>query len=141
MFSIYTVNGRTFTGPMEQLRNVKAMSASAASRGTNEESPEHSLENIFDNIPTDYRSGGHTPDERKSSGDQATQEQKPTHSYDVSNDALNSYKSMLAEDNKREAIYHAYQIMSPAVIYLSATDTLEQALKQFRNSLNSLNKG
>ncbi len=132
MFSIYTVNGRTFTGPMEQLRNVKAMSASAASRGTNEESPEHSLENIFDNIPTDYRSGGHTPDERKSSGDQATQEQKPTHSYDVSNDALNSYKSMLAEDNKREAIYHAYQIMSPAVIYLSATDTLEQALKQFK---------
>lgn len=117
MFSIYTVNGRTFTGPMEQLRQVKAIAGTAGALNINEDSPE-----LQDKIP----------DKTKQFSHYFTEHDTDSAAYQVSNDAINQYKGMLPQSNDREAIYHAYQIMSRSVITLSALDTISQALQKFK---------
>ena len=105
MFSIYTPQGRTFSGPLEQLRRVEKLSHVEPIR--------HPVDTLLDeDVPS--KMGG----------------QKQTA---ISKRASEEYQSMLAEKGQPEPILHAYQIMSTPVITLQSDWILSQAGEQFKN--------
>ena len=106
---------------MEQLRKVKAVAATAAARNINEDVPELH-DPLFDK----------TSEQKKSFSQQRLGQESGSTAYQISNDALDQYKSMLNQHGDREAVYHAYQIMSRSVIALSAFNTVNQALQKFK---------
>lgn len=110
MFYIYTPAGRTFAGPLEKLRKMERPSAA------------HAAASDYDEVFSEAcHSGANT----------ASQPAGST-SYAVSQQALQQYGEMLEPSAKREAITHAYQVMTQSVKALLVSDAVYTAFEAFR---------
>ena len=104
MFTVYTPQGRTFSGSLELLRRVEKLSrTNAGRRPVDRELVEHQLP-------------------KQVEGQQAL----------VSNKAVEQYSAMLAKKGRPEPIYHVHQIMSNPVVTLRSDWQLSKALQQFQ---------
>jgi CBS-domain-containing membrane protein len=104
MFYIYTDTGRTFSGPLEQLRRVEK---------TNATSPTQSVTN--------------SGDEDTAIIDKHTQK-----NYIASKNATQEYLKQLEDDNQRESVRHAYQVMTDNVECGLSEWTVLKAEEHFR---------
>lgn len=103
MFYIYTPQGRTFSGPLERLRKVEKTAQTPR----------------FE-----------TPD------DPVLEEQlapETTDNFTVSASAIAQYQQMLRKHSAREAVYHAYQVMSHPVVTVQYDSTCGEAIRQFEH--------
>ena len=103
MFYIYSPQRRVFSGSLEELRRVEKTPTPA--------SPTLALK------PNDF-------DERPAVSAETQ--------YKVSANALKQYNQMIQKQESREAVYHAYEVMSQPVTSLLATYTLQQAYDIFQ---------
>lgn len=103
MFYIYSPQRRVFSGSLEELRRVEKVTATASA--------------IPALKPNDF-------DERPALATGAQ--------YRVSANALKQYNQMIQKQESREAVYHAYEIMSQPVTGLLASYTLQQAYEVFQ---------
>lgn len=110
MFYIYTPSGRTFAGPLEKLRKMERPSAAHATASHYDEVFSEACDNRAD---TGADAAGSTQ-------------------YMVSQQALSQYGKMLQPAAEREAITHAYQLMSQSVKTLLASETVQAAFTAFR---------
>lgn len=108
MFYIYTPQGRTFSGSLEQLR--------AGGLRRVEKSVQTSDPNVVQQDPLEQEAS--IP---------------PNKHYEVSQQAIAEYQQFLQHNKAREAVYHAYQIMSQPVVTINANTTLDQACTLFQS--------
>jgi len=101
MFYIYTPQGRTFAGTMEKLRRVEKTSKSTYAGTQNDTLSE--------------------------------EENRPavTDRFTVPERAISHYQQMLKQNAAKEAVYHAYQIMSQPVATIFSESTWEEAYALF----------
>lgn len=105
MFYIYSPQGRLFAGSMEKLRRIEKLPKTE--RSSFKEQP---LEQ-----EAEAKSGKHY--ER----------------YEVSKRAVEQYQSLLKKNAARDAVYHAYQVMSQPVVTLGTEDSWERVLAIFES--------
>lgn len=98
MIAVYNLQGRIYSGPLEQRRRVEASAQSLASR------------RVADNTVSDE-------------GDRFIAAQD---SFKVSKSAIDNYRSMLENSGQPEPVCHAYQIMSKGVEVLQPHWPLER---------------
>jgi len=111
MFHIYSPQGRVFSGSLERLRKVERSSGGPSST------------RILSDDPLD---------EEFRAAETANLSSMSSVKYQVSNQAKEHYQAMLRDNNAREAVYHAYEIMSTGVITISLDDTILQAYDLFQ---------
>lgn len=99
MFAIYTPNGRTFSGPLEELRRVEKSQVTPATRHFQETDDLHVL----------GRKG-----------------------YSLPPKAVESYREAIKRSDKKEAIRHAYHLMSSPVHVITSNDSFANALSKFK---------
>ncbi|MEC8427602.1 MAG: CBS domain-containing protein [Pseudomonadota bacterium] len=111
MFAVYNLNGRIYSGPLEQLRRVEASSKTKSSRRAvdNGSANEAQYQNSPDNTPQ-------------------------FNAFQVSRGAIARYNSMLSQKGQPEPVYHAYQIMSKGVQTLQSEWPFERADKVMAQS-------
>lgn len=102
MFYIYSPQRRVFSGSLEDLRRVEKITPAGSAYSAIS--------------PNDL-------DERPTTNEEAQ--------YRVSTNALKQYDQMIQKKESREAVYHAYQVMSQPVTSLLASYTLQQAYEIF----------
>lgn len=107
MFYIYTPVGRTFAGPLEQLRKMQRPSAAHATASHYDEMFSEACDNRAGAVDTGQ--------------------------YTVSKQALRQYGEMLQPASEREAITHAFQVMSQSVKTLLTSTTVNAAFEAFRH--------
>lgn len=100
MFSIHGITGQTFRGTLEEMAQVRDVSAARASRGIARQGEELGAE-----IPT-------------------VQSRSPGGGYEATTQA---YRAMLRVEPERGPLYHAYQIMSRDMLTLAAWTPVDQA--------------
>ena len=105
MFYIYSPQKRVFSGSLEELRRVEKTTIAS--------------ETIAALKPNHF-------DER------ATPAAETQHG--VSANALKQYNQMIRKTESREAVYHAYEVMSQPVVSLLATYTPRQAYEIFKQN-------
>lgn len=105
MFYIYSPQKRVFSGSLEELRRVEKVTA------INPSIPALKA-NDFDERPT------------------LSQDNE----YKVCKNALKQYNQMLQKSESREAVYHAFEIMSQPVTCLHIAYTLQQAYDIFQQN-------
>lgn len=99
MFSFYGLSGLDFRGTLEQVGQVRGVTAASRSRAVARVGDEH--------LTTFVVPGGGAP-----ANDEG---------------AVQAYRAMLQLDQERGPLYHAYQIMSREVVTLSTEDPVQAA--------------
>ncbi|HSW52777.1 MAG TPA: CBS domain-containing protein [Sulfuricaulis sp.] len=110
MFSIHGITGQTFRGSLEHLIQVPGVFAARHARGINREGEELGAE--FELA-------------RRRVRDDKDRESDPRYAA-----AAAAYAKSLRPDTQREAVRHAYQVMSRAVLTLRGDDTAETAWRR-----------
>ncbi|MEW5966143.1 MAG: CBS domain-containing protein [Pseudomonadota bacterium] len=110
MFSIHGVTGQTFRGSLEHLIRVPGVFAARHARGIHREGDELGVE--FELV-------------RRRVGDGERQEADPRYAA-----AAAAYAKTLRPDGGREAVRHAYQVMSRSVLALGGDDTVGTAWRR-----------
>lgn len=103
MFSIYGISGPVFSGTLEEMNRVNALSRIRAARAIAQDGEEMGVEAVI----------GASKRPRE--------------------DAINAYRSMLPQDLERGPLVHASQIMQTRVIQLSAGDSVAHAWRTLRD--------
>ncbi len=110
MFSFYGLSGLDFRGTLEQLGQVRGVTAARPGRATARVGEEH--------LTTFVAPGGVVP------GDAQPGEEG----------AVQAYQDMLQLDQERGPLYHAHQIMSREVVTLGTGDSVQDAWRTLRDN-------
>lgn len=103
MFYVFSTNGKLFGGPLEKLYQIDKSAHSTAA------------------LDTDYvNSSVHLANDGKDADL-------------ISRNAIARYKATLPEKNKREVIYHVYQVMTKPVKVLERAASLESIYQAFKH--------
>ena len=108
MFYVFDSTGRIFDGTLETLRRVEKISAI------------RSVRTVADSSDIENQSGG-------------ALQRGETPDYMVSSKNAKQYGDMLAQRVSREAVYHAYQIMTQPAQCIASHWLLAQTIEQFRS--------
>lgn len=121
MFQIYSTTGRLFSGSLEQLRRVKQP---ASLRQSNLAGYDFLSEENAEGSNTNMAGSAANPG---NDGDSS----QAGKAFAISRQAIEQYNRMLEENQAREAVYHAYQIMSTPVVTISSQQRWTEAYQLF----------
>ncbi len=111
MFAVYSPQGRSFLGTLEQLRRVEKASHLTASRRV----ADPSIDQEFADTQHEKHGSSHAESS-------------------ISTIAIDQYKSMLTDKGQPEPVYHAYQIMSKPVVTLQSDWSMQKARERIQST-------
>ncbi|TCI02040.1 CBS domain-containing protein [Corallincola luteus] len=113
MFYIYSPQGRIFSGTLEMLKKVEAVSDSAKGEVRQEFMLQQEIEaSVRQNM---------TPAETQ-------EEEKP---YQAPEGLITKYNQVLKSQGQREPVYHVYQVMSRPVVSVTPDFSIERLFQTF----------